>query len=44
MSSTGNAVEEPMETAIAVTDRNDNKPKFTQAVFEASVTERAHPG
>ncbi|GAB5582608.1 cadherin-3 isoform X3 [Prionailurus iriomotensis] len=29
-SSTGNAVEEPMETVITVVDPNDNKPEFTQ--------------
>uniref|UniRef100_A0A673VIU1 Cadherin domain-containing protein n=3 Tax=Suricata suricatta TaxID=37032 RepID=A0A673VIU1_SURSU len=44
VSSTGNAVEEPMETVITVRDQNDNTPRFTQAVFEASVMERAHPG
>nr|XP_035939935.1 cadherin-1-like isoform X2 [Halichoerus grypus] len=44
VSSNGNAVEDPMETVITVTDRNDNRPEFTQAVFEGSVMERAHPG
>ena len=44
MSPTGNAVEDPMETVITVTDKNDNRPEFTQAVFEGSVMERALPG
>ncbi|XP_034880388.1 LOW QUALITY PROTEIN: cadherin-1-like [Mirounga leonina] len=33
-----------METVITVTDKNDNRPEFTQAVFEGSVMERAQPG
>lgn len=44
MSSTGNAVEDTLEIVITVTDQNDNRPEFTQAVFEGSVMERAHPG
>ncbi|XP_044117188.1 cadherin-1-like [Neovison vison] len=44
VSSTGNAVEDPMETVITVTDQNDNMPEFTQAVFEGSVMEGAYPG
>nr|XP_045748043.1 LOW QUALITY PROTEIN: cadherin-1-like [Mirounga angustirostris] len=44
VSSNGNAVEDPMETVITVTDKNDNRPEFTQAVFEGSVMERAQPG
>lgn len=44
VSPTGNAVEDPMETVITVTDKNDNRPEFTQAVFEGSVMERALPG
>ncbi|VCX39725.1 unnamed protein product, partial [Gulo gulo] len=44
VSSTGNAVEDPMETVITVRDQNDNRPEFTQAVFEGSVMEGADPG
>ncbi|KAI5762677.1 CDH1 [Gulo gulo luscus] len=44
VSSNGNAVEDPMEIVITVTDQNDNKPEFTQAVFEGSVMEGALPG
>ena len=44
MSSNGNAVEDPMEIVITVTDQNDNKPEFTQEVFEGSVMEGALPG
>lgn len=44
VSSNGNAVEEPMEIVITVTDQNDNKPEFTQAVFQGSVMEGALPG
>nr|XP_055161201.1 cadherin-1-like [Nyctereutes procyonoides] len=44
VSSTGNAVEDTLEIVITVTDQNDNRPEFTQAVFEGSVMERAHPG
>ncbi|CAK7317233.1 cadherin-1 [Vulpes vulpes] len=44
VSSNGNAVEDPMEIVITVTDQNDNKPEFTQAVFQGSVTEGALPG
>ncbi|XP_004690495.1 PREDICTED: cadherin-1 [Condylura cristata] len=44
VSSNGNAIEEPMEIVITVTDQNDNKPVFTQQVFEGSVMEGALPG
>ncbi|KAM4833899.1 cadherin-1 [Thomomys bottae] len=44
VSSNGNAVEDPMEIVITVTDQNDNKPEFTQAVFEGSVMEGTLPG
>lgn len=30
-----------METVITVRDQNDNRPEFTQAVFEGSVMEGA---
>lgn len=33
-----------MEIVITVTDQNDNKPVFTQEVFEGSVPEGALPG
>ncbi|XP_064129558.1 cadherin-1-like [Loxodonta africana] len=38
-SSNGNAIEDPIEIVITVTDQNDNSPKFTQEVFEGSVME-----
>uniref|UniRef100_A0A5F5PMP3 Cadherin-1 n=1 Tax=Equus caballus TaxID=9796 RepID=A0A5F5PMP3_HORSE len=44
VSSNGNAIEDPMEIVITVTDQNDNKPEFTQLVFEGSVMEGALPG
>nr|XP_003417088.1 cadherin-1 [Loxodonta africana] len=44
VSSNGDAVEDPMEIVITVTDQNDNKPVFTQAVFQGSVMEGAVPG
>uniref|UniRef100_A0A2I3G9D0 Cadherin-1 n=1 Tax=Nomascus leucogenys TaxID=61853 RepID=A0A2I3G9D0_NOMLE len=44
VSSNGNAVEDPMEIVITVTDQNDNKPEFTQEVFKGSVMEGALPG
>ncbi|KAM9192253.1 cadherin-1 isoform 1-T1 [Dugong dugon] len=44
VSSNGNAVEDPMEIVITVTDQNDNKPIFTQDVFKGSVMEGAVPG
>ncbi|XP_059939492.1 cadherin-1 isoform X2 [Mesoplodon densirostris] len=44
VSSNGEAIEEPMEIVITVTDQNDNKPEFTQEVFKGSVMEGALPG
>uniref|UniRef100_A0A8D0SDD0 Cadherin-1 n=1 Tax=Sus scrofa TaxID=9823 RepID=A0A8D0SDD0_PIG len=44
VSSNGQAIEEPMEIVITVTDQNDNKPEFTQEVFRGSVMEGALPG
>nr|XP_035137532.2 cadherin-1 [Callithrix jacchus] len=44
VSSNGNAIEDPMEIVITVTDQNDNKPEFTQEVFHGSVMEGALPG
>ncbi|XP_007110828.2 cadherin-1 isoform X2 [Physeter macrocephalus] len=44
VSSNGQAIEEPMEIVITVTDQNDNKPEFTQEVFKGSVVEGALPG
>ncbi|XP_061030527.1 cadherin-1 [Eubalaena glacialis] len=44
VSSNGQAIEEPMEIVITVTDQNDNKPEFTQGVFRGSVMEGALPG
>ncbi|XP_043843962.1 cadherin-1 [Dromiciops gliroides] len=44
VSSNGQSVEDPMEIVIRVTDQNDNRPEFTQAVFRGSVMEGAHPG
>ncbi|XP_006860280.1 PREDICTED: cadherin-1 [Chrysochloris asiatica] len=44
VSSNGASVEDPMEIVIKVTDQNDNKPIFTQQVFEGSVVEGAVPG
>ncbi|XP_021488159.1 cadherin-1 [Meriones unguiculatus] len=44
VSSNGEAVEDPMEIVITVTDQNDNRPEFIQEVFEGSVDEGAVPG
>uniref|UniRef100_A0A8C3YCE9 Cadherin-1 n=1 Tax=Catagonus wagneri TaxID=51154 RepID=A0A8C3YCE9_9CETA len=44
VSSNGEAIEDPMEIVITVTDQNDNKPEFTQEVFRGSVMEGALPG
>ncbi|CAI5782299.1 cadherin-1 isoform X2 [Podarcis lilfordi] len=40
----GQPVEDPMEIIIKVSDQNDNKPIFTQSIFEGSVAEGATPG
>ncbi|XP_038610256.1 LOW QUALITY PROTEIN: cadherin-1-like [Tachyglossus aculeatus] len=44
VTSNGDSVEEPMEIVITVTDQNDNRPKFTQQIFEGSVVEGSPPG
>ncbi|XP_064579063.1 cadherin-1-like isoform X3 [Zonotrichia leucophrys gambelii] len=44
VSANGQPVEDPMEIIITVTDQNDNRPVFTQAVFHGSVQEGAEPG
>ncbi|XP_004459660.1 cadherin-1 [Dasypus novemcinctus] len=44
VSSNGEAIEDPMEIVITVVDQNDNKPEFTQEVFQGSVMEGALPG
>lgn len=44
VSSNGEAVEDPMEIVITVTDQNDNRPEFIKEVFQGSVAEGALPG
>ncbi|XP_021076002.1 cadherin-1 [Mus pahari] len=44
VSSNGDAVEDPMEIVITVTDQNDNRPEFIQEVFQGFVAEGALPG
>ncbi|XP_075621569.1 cadherin-1-like [Balearica regulorum gibbericeps] len=44
MSADGQPVEDPMEIIITVTDQNDNRPVFTEAVFHGTVLEGAEPG
>ncbi|XP_055674863.1 cadherin-1-like isoform X1 [Falco peregrinus] len=44
VSANGQPVEDPMEIIITVTDQNDNRPIFTQAVFNGTVLEGAEPG
>ncbi|KAJ6652523.1 hypothetical protein lerEdw1_011493 [Lerista edwardsae] len=44
VSANGQPVEDPMEIIIKVTDQNDNRPEFTQRLFEGSVPEGATPG
>ncbi|XP_077306670.1 LOW QUALITY PROTEIN: cadherin-1-like [Lithobates pipiens] len=44
VSSNGQQVENPIEIIIKVTDQNDNRPSFTQEVFEGSVAEGSKPG
>ncbi|XP_056381932.1 cadherin-1 isoform X2 [Hyla sarda] len=43
VSSNGIKVETPIEITIAVTDQNDNRPYFTQEVFEGVVAEGSLP-
>ncbi|XP_066494038.1 cadherin-1 [Tiliqua scincoides] len=44
VSENGVPVEDPMEIIIKVTDQNDNRPEFTQSLFQGSVAEGAIPG
>ncbi|KAL8195129.1 UNVERIFIED_CONTAM: substrate-specific activator of APC-dependent proteolysis [Gekko kuhli] len=44
VSANGEAVEDPMEVIIKVSDQNDNRPQFTQPVFYGAVQEGATPG
>ncbi|XP_073462076.1 cadherin-1-like [Aquarana catesbeiana] len=44
VSSDGKQVQTPIEIIIEVADRNDNRPFFTQPVFEGTVTEGSKPG
>ncbi|XP_015262180.1 PREDICTED: B-cadherin-like [Gekko japonicus] len=44
VSANGDAVEDPMEVIIKVSDQNDNRPQFTQPVFYGAVQEGATPG
>ena len=38
--SNGQAIEEPMEIVITVTDQNDNKPQFPEKVYQIKLPER----
>nr|DBA16893.1 TPA: hypothetical protein GDO54_002420 [Pyxicephalus adspersus] len=44
VSSNGQKVENPIEIIIKVTDQNDNRPFFIQAIFEGTVAEGSKPG
>ncbi|XP_044126627.1 blastomere cadherin-like isoform X2 [Bufo gargarizans] len=44
VSGSGAAVEAPIEIDITVMDQNDNRPRFTQPVFEGTVAEGSKPG
>nr|XP_060644417.1 B-cadherin-like [Anolis sagrei ordinatus] len=44
VSANGQSVEDPMEIIIKVGDQNDNRPEFTEPVFQGSVPEGATPG
>ncbi|XP_064315891.1 cadherin-1-like [Phalacrocorax carbo] len=44
VSASGQPVEDPMEIIITVTDQNDNRPVFAEAVFLGTVLEGAEPG
>ncbi|KAM6058164.1 uncharacterized protein VSU04_010133 [Chlamydotis macqueenii] len=44
VSANGQSVEDPVEIIITVTDQNDNRPVFAEAVFHGTVLEGAEPG
>ncbi|XP_068116599.1 cadherin-1-like [Hyperolius riggenbachi] len=44
VSENGQAVENPIEIMIKVTDQNDNHPAFEEIVFEGTVPENSKPG
>ncbi|KAJ1083820.1 hypothetical protein NDU88_003975 [Pleurodeles waltl] len=44
VSESGKPVEVPMEIIIKVMDQNDNRPEFTQVIFEGQVPEGSQPG
>uniref|UniRef100_H9G700 Cadherin-1 n=1 Tax=Anolis carolinensis TaxID=28377 RepID=H9G700_ANOCA len=44
VSANGQSVEDPMEIIIKVGDQNDNRPEFTEKVFQGFVAEGATPG
>ncbi|XP_073515326.1 cadherin-1-like [Phyllobates terribilis] len=44
VSASGQSLETPIEILITVTDQNDNRPYFTQSVFEGEVAEGSMPG
>ncbi|XP_074864436.1 B-cadherin-like isoform X2 [Carettochelys insculpta] len=44
VSENGKPAEEPMDIIVTVTDQNDNKPQFTQELFQGWVLEGALPG
>ncbi|CAJ0930545.1 unnamed protein product [Ranitomeya imitator] len=44
VSASGVSLETPIEILITVTDQNDNRPYFTQSVFEGEVAEGSMPG
>ncbi|XP_077144602.1 cadherin-1-like [Ranitomeya variabilis] len=44
VSESGVSLETPIEILITVTDQNDNRPYFTQSVFEGEVAEGSMPG
>ncbi|XP_068116598.1 EP-cadherin-like [Hyperolius riggenbachi] len=44
VSADGQQVEPPMEVTVVVTDQNDNRPEFTQEVFQGFVREGVQPG
>ncbi|XP_018412821.1 PREDICTED: cadherin-1-like [Nanorana parkeri] len=44
VASNGQKVENPIDILIKVTDQNDNRPIFTQQVFDGTVVEGSKPG